>query len=65
VDGSSFSCPLVAGLAARLLSIRPSLTPYELKSLLKAYAERQATGWWEDWMDEVGKDPAPAAVGQL
>jgi subtilisin len=65
VDGSSFACPLVTGLAARLLSIRHSLTPYELKSLLKAYAERQATGWWEDWMDEVGKDPVRVAVGPL
>jgi len=63
VDGSSFACPLVAGLAARLLSLRPSLTPYELKTLLKAYAERQAAGWWEDWMDEVGKDPVEVAVG--
>ena len=65
VDGSSFACPLVTGLAARLLSLRPSLTPYELKSLLKAYAERQAAGWWEDWMDDVGKDPAPVAVGRF
>lgn len=61
-DGSSFACPLVAGLAARLLSLRPSLTPYELKTLLKAYADRQTEGWWEDWMDEVGEDPVPVRV---
>ena len=63
VDGSSFACPLVAGLAARFLSQRPSLTPFELKSLLKAYTERQAAGWWETWMEEVGKDPVPVSGG--
>lgn len=62
VDGSSFACPLVTGLAARILSLRPGLTPYELKTLLKAYADRQAAGWWEPWMNEVAKDPAPVAV---
>ncbi len=60
VDGSSFACPLVAGLAARIMSLRPGLTPYELKSLLKAYADRQATGWHEAWMDEVANDPGLA-----
>ena len=62
VDGSSFACPLVTGLAARILSLRPSLTPYELKTLLKAYADRQADGWWEDWMNEVANDPKPIAL---
>ena len=57
VEGSSFACPLVTGLAARFLSLRPSLTPYELTTLLKAYAERQAQGWWEDWMNEVDTPP--------
>ncbi len=56
-EGSSFACPLVTGLAARILSVNPDLTPYELKSLLKAYAVRQAEGWWEDWMDAVEKPP--------
>ncbi len=56
-EGSSFACPLVTGLAARILSVSPTLTPYELKSLLKAYALRQADGWWEPWMDEVAKPP--------
>ncbi|NBO46983.1 MAG: serine protease, partial [Actinobacteria bacterium] len=40
-EGSSFACPLVTGLGARLLSLRPDLTPYELKSLIKAYADCQ------------------------
>lgn len=69
VQGSSFACPLVAGLSARLLSLRPSLTPYELKSLLKAYAEKQDAGWWEPWMDVVAQPPSPprpdAWVGDL
>ncbi len=56
-EGSSFACPLVTGLAARILSLKPDLTPYELKSLLKAYALRQAEGWWEHWMDDVAKPP--------
>ncbi len=57
VQGSSFSCPLVTGLSARLLALKPDLAPYELKSLLKAYAERQAAGWWEPWMDKVALPP--------
>src|SRR4051812_4340081 len=57
VEGSSFGAPLVAGLAARFMSLRPKLTPYEVKSLLKAYAERQATGWWEEWMAKTSEDP--------
>ena len=56
-EGSSFACPLVTGLAARMLSVEPGLTPYELKTLLKAYALRQAEGWWEGWMDEVAEAP--------
>ena len=57
VQGSSFACPLVTGLSARLLALNPDLAPYELKSLLKAYAERQAGGWWEPWMDTVALPP--------
>jgi subtilisin len=56
-EGSSFACPLVTGLATRMLSVEPGLTPYELKSLLKAYADRQADGWWEGWMDKVAEAP--------
>jgi subtilisin family serine protease len=56
-EGSSFACPLVTGLAARMLSVEPGLEPYELKTLLKAYALRQADGWWEDWMDQVDEVP--------
>ena len=61
VQGSSFACPLVTGLAAKLLSLNPELAPYEVKTLLKAYAERQATGWWEPWMDAVALPPVADA----
>jgi subtilisin len=57
VQGSSFACPLVTGLAARILALRPGLLPYELKTLLKAYADRQAAGWREDWMNAVALPP--------
>jgi subtilisin len=57
VQGSSFACPLVTGLACRFLALRPDLAPYELKSLLKAYALRQAAGWWEPWMESVALPP--------
>ncbi len=57
VQGSSFACPLVTGLAARFLSLRAALMPYELKTLLKGYADKQAFGWWEPWMDEVALPP--------
>jgi len=57
VQGSSYSCPIVTGLVARMLSVAPNLAPYEITSLLKTYAERQADGWWEPWMDEVAEPP--------
>jgi hypothetical protein len=62
IEGSSFACPLVTGLAARILSLRKNLAPYEVETLLKAYAERQAQGWWEPWMNKVDEDPVGGAV---
>lgn len=38
VTGNSFAAPCVAGLAARLLSKHPHLTPVEVKAALKAVA---------------------------
>ncbi len=43
--GSSYACPVATGLAARLLTACPGLTPFEIRSLLKACAHRQAQGW--------------------
>jgi len=58
VTGSSYATPLVTGLIARLLQLSPGLKPCELKSLLHAYAQRQANGWWQPWMDSADQIPA-------
>jgi len=34
--GTSFACPHITGLVARLLSINPALTPFQIKTLLHA-----------------------------
>jgi subtilisin len=34
--GTSFACPHVTGLVARLLSLNPALTPFQIKTLLHA-----------------------------
>lgn len=62
VTGSSYATPLITGLAARLLQINPGLTPYELKTLLKAYAAKYAAGWNEPWMNAVEREPVHADV---
>jgi len=36
--GNSFATPHIAGIAARILSKHPGLTPFEVKSLLRATA---------------------------
>lgn len=38
-QGTSFSCPIVAGLAGLMLSANPCLTPDELEAILKATAD--------------------------
>ncbi len=50
VSGTSFSCPLTAGVAALMLSRVPSLTPMEILEALHATADNAATpdndyGW--------------------
>ncbi len=50
VGGTSYSCPLIAGAAALLLQVDPSLTPMELASLLKNTASQSSNpdnlyGW--------------------
>lgn len=39
-SGTSFSCPLVAGVAALVLSAHPNLTPLEVNAALKMTADR-------------------------
>ena len=42
-QGTSFSAPMVAGAAAALMEMYPSLTPLEIKSLLTSTASRDIT----------------------
>lgn len=49
-SGTSWSCPMVAGAAALLLQVDPSLTPMQLATLMKSTASRSNTpdnlyGW--------------------
>lgn len=64
VTGSSYATPLVSGLAARLLSVRPGLSVFEIKTLLKAYADRYASGWREPWMQGMTDTPAMSNAKQ-
>ena len=41
--GNSFAAPHVTGLVARLLSKHPHLTPYEVKTVLRAVASNAVT----------------------
>lgn len=40
--GNSFAAPHITGLVARLLSKHPNLTPYQVKSVLRAVAANEA-----------------------
>ncbi|MCH8020418.1 S8 family serine peptidase [candidate division KSB1 bacterium] len=49
-NGTSFSCPLTAGVAALVLSAHPDLTPLEVREALRVTADRAANpdnsfGW--------------------
>lgn len=55
VTGSSYATPLVSGLVARMLSARPGMSVFEIKTLLKAYAVRYGQGWREPWMNELNE----------
>lgn len=55
VTGSSYATPLVSGLVARMLSAKPGMSVFEIKTLLKAYSDRYAQGWREPWMDEINE----------
>ncbi len=43
VNGTSFSCPLTAGVAALILSAHPSLTPAQVRTAMKMTASRWKT----------------------
>ncbi len=57
--GSSYACPLVAGWCARLRSLRPAASPYEIRTLIRALAERQAGGWRPAWMAALDEPRSP------
>jgi subtilisin len=40
LTGNSFACPYIAGIVALILEARPSLTPFQVKSILYAVAQR-------------------------
>jgi subtilisin len=42
--GNSFAAAHVTGLVARLLGKHPHLTPYEIKTVLRAVASNAVTG---------------------
>lgn len=46
--GNSFAAPHVTGLVARLLSKHPHLTPYEVKTVLRAVASNAVAGGASD-----------------
>src|SRR5690606_14822151 len=61
-DGTSFAAPLVAGAAALLCQIDPSLTPYAVDSLLEESAIN-IDDLNPEYVDSLGKgliDPAAA-----
>jgi subtilisin len=41
--GNSFACPHVAGLVTRLLGKHPGLTPFEVKTVLRAVSSNAVT----------------------
>ena len=61
VTGSSYACPAVCGLMARLLSTGLVRDATELKPLLFEIADRQADGWKSQWMVDVDSPPTPSA----
>jgi len=68
VDGTSFSCPLLAGAAALVLSIDPTLTPMEVLNLLKQTASRSSNpdnlmGWGIiNTLDAINFIPVPVEL---
>jgi subtilisin len=42
--GNSFASPHIAGLIARILGKHPSLTPFQMKTVLMALADNASVG---------------------
>ena len=43
VDGTSFACPLVAGVAALILQAHPNWTPMQVRDALRKYSFPEVT----------------------
>jgi len=56
-SGTSWSAPMVAGIAARLLELDPSLTPQQLEDAIEGSASKLATGESEAVFLPVAADP--------
>jgi serine protease len=53
-SGTSFSAPLVAGIAARILQVEPSLTPQQVWTRLQQYAQYVGTPFDTSGVDQNG-----------
>jgi subtilisin family serine protease len=40
LTGNSFACPYITGIIALMLEARPDLTPFQIKTILYAIAQR-------------------------
>lgn len=47
-DGTSFACPLVAGIAALVWSVNPELTNAEVKAIIERTAEDRGSAGWDE-----------------
>jgi len=61
VSGTSFSCPVVAGVAALIKAANPALTPDEVEAVLENGADDLGTGGWDVYYGH-GRVNAAAAV---
>jgi hypothetical protein len=63
-DGTSFSTPIVAGIASLLLAQHPSLTPAQVRDRLKQTAHPMPDDQHANW-DGAGRVDAAAALGAV
>ena len=61
VAGTSFSSPIVAGVASLMFSVNPSLTPSQVRSILESTAKDLGTSGWDQYYG-WGRVDAGAAV---
>jgi subtilisin family serine protease len=53
LTGNSFACPYITGIIALMLEARPDLTPFQIKTILYAIAQRNS--------ENAGKQQSTAA----